>query len=105
MEQEIQIGTVLKLNIHIDPINGISISENDFTVTAYTPHRLSQIIATKDNLIKVDDNNYILVVDTSLIGTGQLKIKVEADVEDYEIEGGYRKEVAVVDTGIYVILG
>lgn len=105
MEQEIQIGTVLKLNIHIDPINGISLSEIDFTVTAFTPHRLSQIVAVKDNLIKVDDDNYILVVDTSLIGTGQLKIKVEADIEDYEVEGGYRKEVAVVDTGIYVILG
>ena len=105
MEQEIQIGTILKLNIYIAPIDGVSISDTDFKVTAYTPHRLSQIVAVKDNLIKVDDDNYILVVDTSLIGTGQLKIRVEADIEDYEVEGGYRKEVAVVDTGIYVILG
>ena len=94
-------GTELKINVHVEPIGGIHLSQCEFTCAffVYTNRALE---VTKAEMIKVDDDNYIALVDSDKVGTGQVKMKIEVQVPDSDFPDGYRKEVANVCTGITI---
>lgn len=96
------IGTELKLNIHIEPIGDITMDDYNFEVEVYcSPKR--QVIISKANSIRVDSDNYIVLVDTNVVGAGDLKCKVTAYVPDGDFPDQLRTEVVCVDTGINII--
>lgn len=105
------LGTEMKLNIHIDPIETnttpITMDNYDFTVEVYcNPKKV--IKATKegnnlDKIVKVDSSNYIVLIDTNEIETGTIKCKVTAYIPDSDFEDKYRTEVVIEDTGIKVV--
>ena len=98
----VELGTELKLNIHIDPIDGITIDNYDYTTEVYcTPRK--NIIVPKSETIRVDDENYIVRVDTNLIGVGKIVCRVEAEIPDGDFDDGYRTEVAAITTNINVV--
>lgn len=94
-------GTELKINVHVKPIGSIHISQCDFTCTFFASSNRS-VVVPKDEMIKVDDDNYIALVDTGKIGLGKIKMKIEVQVPDSDFPDGYRKEVANVCTGITI---
>lgn len=96
------LGTELKLNIHIDPIDGVTMDDYDFTVELYcSPKRT--IIIGKDDAIRTDEDNYIVCADTNLTGAGDLKCKVTAQIPDPDFEDSLRTEIVAVDTGITIV--
>ena len=96
------IGTELKLNIHIEPIGDTTMDDYDFEVEVYcSPKR--PIIISKANAIRVDSDNYIVLVDTNVVGAGDLKCKVTAHIPDGDFPDQLRTEVVCVDTGINII--
>lgn len=96
------IGTELKLNIHIEPIGEITMNDYDFEVEVYcSPKR--PVMATKKDMIRIDSNNYVVLVDTNEVGAGELKCKVTAHIPDADFEDGFRTEIAAIDTGISII--
>lgn len=96
------IGTELKLNIHIEPIGDITMDDYDFEVEVYcSPKR--PIIISKANAIRVDSDNYVVLVDTNVVGAGELKCKVTAHIPDADFDDGLRTEIAAIDTGINII--
>ena len=105
------LGTEMKLNIHIDPIETnttlITMDDYNFTVEVYcNPKKI--IKATKegkklDKIVRIDDSNYIVLIDTNEIETGTIKCKVTAYIQDSHFEDGFRTEVAIEDTGIKVV--
>lgn len=100
--QMIFLGTELKLNVNIQPIDDLSMADYDFKVEVYVSPNKSVIIE-KDNAIKVDDDNYLILVDTNEIGAGSVKCKVTALIPDADFSDLLRTEIVAINTGINVV--
>lgn len=96
------IGTELKLNIHIEPIGEVTMDDYDFEVEVYCSPKKTIVVA-KENTIRIDSDNYVVLVDTNLVGAGDLKCKVTAQVPDGDFPDLLRTEVVCIDTGINIV--
>lgn len=96
------IGTELKLNIHIEPIGETTMDDYDFEVEMYCSPK-QPIVVQKSEAIRVDSDNYVVLVDTNGVGVGNLKCKVTAQVPDGDFPDLLRTEVVCIDTGINII--
>lgn len=92
-------GTDLKINVHIEPISGLTMSQYDFECLFYTSSLIKSIRIKKENMIKVDNQNYIAVVDSGKTGHGRLNMKITAYIPDDSIyyRSGTRKEVKLIE--------
>lgn len=96
----VDIGTELKLNVHLDKVDGKSAAEYDFNVEFYTFQK--KLVIPKEELTKVDDDNYIALVNTNDVGCGELKARITAYIPDSDFGDNYRKEVLTVNTGVKI---
>lgn len=100
--EDIYIGSEVPFNIYIEPIDGVSAKDYDFNVSVYTsPKRAIEV--QKSDLIKVDDDNYIVLVNTALIGTGKIVFRIEALVPDMRFPDGDRREIQLVRSKYNVV--
>lgn len=102
MSNKIFLGTELKLNINIEPIDNTSMDDYDFTVDVYCSPQKS-ITITKKDAIRIDENNYIILVDTTQLGTGNIKCKVTAYIPDPDFKDQERTEVVCINTNIKIV--
>lgn len=121
MKTKIYLGTDIKYNIHIDPIDSLTMSEYDFDAEFMCGKNTLRI--SKSQMKKVDENNYIARVESAKLGVGEVKLKVTAYIPDAFILGdeveplGYddssratsptialtRKEVVMLNTGTIIV--
>lgn len=93
------LGTELKLNVHIEPMGDLTMDDYNFEVEVYcSPVRPIHIL--KEDAVRIDSDNYVVLVDTNVLGAGDLKCKVTAYVPDEDFDDYFRTEVLCVDTGI-----
>lgn len=104
MENNVWQGTELKLNINIEPIDELSMDQYNWEIIVYCNPKIYQKI-DKSDAIKVDTNNYVVCVDTTNLGTGNLKCKVIAYIPDGDFKDNLRTEVVVIATDIKIIKG
>lgn len=102
MATEIFLGTELKLNINIEPIGTVTMDSYDFEVEVYCSPKKT-IIVKKNDAIRIDESNYVILVDTNVVGAGDLKCKVTAQIPDADFSDMIRTEVVAMDTGIKII--
>lgn len=95
------LGTEIKLNIHIEPIGDMRMEDYDFHIELYCSSRKSQIIEKKDAK-RVDADNFIVFVDSDMVGTGEVKCKITAYIPDADFDDLLRTEVMIIDTGINI---
>lgn len=100
-ENKVYIGTEMKLNISIEPLEGYTMDDYDFSVEIYVSPR-KVVSVTKQDCLRVDQNNYIVLLDTNLVGVGNLMCKVTAHIPDEDFEDGLRSEVSIIQTGITI---
>lgn len=112
------LGTELKLKIDIEPIETdtepLTMDDYDFTIEVYCTKK-DVLTASKKgnpneqgyeltNIVRTPiSGNYLVLVDTNIIGTGTIKCKITAKIPDSDFEDDYRTEVVILDTGIEVI--
>lgn len=96
------IGTELKLNIHIEPIGDTTMDDYNFEVEVYCSPKRS-IIIPKTDTVRIDSDNYVVLVDTNIVGAGNLKCKVTAQIPDEDFPDMFRTEVVGIDTGINIV--
>ena len=101
---KVGLGTEVKINVNMTPLDGAtleSISQWSITIQG---NAKSQTI-NKADAIKVDSNNYIVIVDTNQTGAGALKSRVTLLVPDSDLgEGETRTEVTPpIEVGIEVV--
>lgn len=96
------MGTELKLNINIEPIDEFTMDTYEWSADIYCSTKRVVTVAKKD-AIKIDENNYVVLVDTSELGAGNIKCKITAYIPDYDFSDAVRTEVACIDTGINVL--
>ena len=102
MATEIFLGTRLKLNIYVAPIDGLTLDDYDFEIDVWTTGK-KVLHYTKADTIKVDSNNRKIRVDTEELGAGDLKYKIRAIVPDSDFIDGVRPEVYMEDTGLKIV--
>lgn len=102
MKDIIYKGTELKLNISIEPIANATMDDFDFSVELYCTTSVSQIVK-KEDAIRVDANNYIVICNTDKVGSGELKARVSAVIPDGDMGDARRTEVQCIDTGIKIV--
>lgn len=96
------VGTELKLNVNIEPMGDITMDDYDFLVEAYCS--IKRVVSIpKASSIRIDENNYVVRVDTAETGAGDLKCRITAYIPDSDFADGFRTEVIGFDTGINVI--
>lgn len=95
------VGTVIKINVHFDKIDELSMSDYNFLCKFYV-HPNKNITVRKDEMIRIDDDNYIAVIDTEKIGSGEIIMRVTAMIPDDDCPVGIRKEVTECSTGIII---
>lgn len=96
------LGTELKINVHVEPIDGYHMSDYDFECVFFV-YKNRPLVVKKNEMTKVDDDNYIAKVDTEKVGVGSLKMKFIAEIPDSDMNDGLRKEVELVDLNIPII--
>lgn len=101
-KNEIFLGTELKLNIHIEPIDSFTMDNYNFHIDVFvSPKKVVSI--PKSDSVRIDENNYIVLVDTSEVGAGDIIAKVVAEIPDSDFKDGLRTEVVQIQTGITVV--
>ena len=98
------LGTELKLNIGIEPIDRITMDEYDFEIELICGTiKKKSIIIPKGECKRVDANNYIACFSTNDVGTGKLICRVSAYIPDGDFKDGIRTEVTEINTGIEIV--
>ena len=95
------LGTELKININVEPVDNVHLAECEFVATFYANSEKSLTI-NKSEMIYKDIDNYIALVDSQLLGKGLVRMKLEVEIPDKDFPDGYRKEIGVVCTNIVI---
>lgn len=96
------LGTEFKINVHVEPIDAMHMSEYDFECVFFV-YKNRPLVVKKNEMTKVDEDNYIAKVDSSKVGTGKLMMKFVAEIPDSDMNDGLRKEVELVDLDISIM--
>lgn len=96
-------GTGLKLNIHIEPIDGLTMDNYDFVCVFHNPSRSDRISYSKSDMARADKDNYIVVVDTSKFSECNLLLSITALIPDADCKDGFRCEKITMNTGFKII--
>ena len=89
MEQTI-LGTEVKFAVTLEA-EGFSMAEDNFTLMVMKGRNVVKEIAKED--LVVENDTYILCIDTNEIGVGNFDIAVNAQVPDGHFGDGYRTEI------------
>ena len=82
------LGEKPKLTIHTSPIGGIySLAQINWRVEFYASR--GSVYIDKDSAERVDDDTYVVRVDTSKTGVGELFGILYPSIPDAQVEGGY----------------
>ena len=96
------IGTELKINVSLDPLEGMTMDDYDFTIEMYcSPKKV--VTVSKAEAIRIDSSNYLVRVDSNITGAGDLKCKITAQIPDSDFDDSLRTEVALIDTNVTII--
>lgn len=93
------LGTIYKLNIHIE---GLPTNMDDVDFSARFYCFKDSIEIPKKDMIRIDENNYVAVVDSNKIGRGEIKMQITVQILDADIEDGIRTEVYTLNTNITI---
>lgn len=93
------VGTDLKVNVHVEPIGGITMDDYDFTCDFYC-YSNRRVTVTKGDMLRTDESNYIALVDSTHIGQGEITMRITAEIPDGDFHDGLRTEIGTVKTGI-----
>lgn len=95
------IGTEFKVLVEIEPVDDVHMAGMEFTCQFYT--RLNEpLTVTKEQMIKVNEDSYIALVDTTGMSAGTLRNRITVDIPDKDFADGYRREVTDVSTDVKI---
>jgi hypothetical protein len=101
MSRSLLEGSDLKLNIHIDPMDGITMDDYDFTIEILIGQSKS-FLYKKSDCIRVDSDNYKLPLNTTGYGSGAMLIYIKAFIPDNDFDDGFRTEYCDLDPQISI---
>lgn len=95
------LGTEFKINVHVEPIDGLHMSDYDFTCRFHI-YTNRNVEISKSEMIRVDDDNYIACIDSSKLGVGTIMMRIIAQIPDADFPDGLRTEIETISTGLVI---
>lgn len=96
------IGTEFKINVHVEPIDGLHMDDYGFTCRFYVMYTGKYVEVAKEQMIRIDPDNYMAVVDSRRLGKGSVTLRITALIPDPDFPDLLRTEVEAVPTGITI---
>lgn len=96
----VSLGTELKINISMEPMDGYTLASTEWFCEFYS--KRVKVKVSKEDAIKVDDNNYICTVDSRVVGRGELMAHIEVQIPDSDFADNLRTEALTFSTGINI---
>ena len=99
------LGTEFKLNVHLEPIDGLHMSDYDFECSFYV-YTNRTVVIPKSKMRKVDNDNYIVVIeqeDAYRIGRGKINVEITAYIPDGDFSDGTRTEKLLLCTDVVAV--
>ena len=93
------LGTTYKLNIHIEGLPS-TMDDVEFHCRFWTYR--GSVTIKKEKMVRIDEDNYMAVIDSSRIGRGTIKVQTTVLVPDSDCDGGIRTEIYTEETGIRI---
>lgn len=98
-----RVGTEFKINVHVEPIDGLHMDDYNFTCRFYV-HPGKYVEVKKNEMVRVDADNYIALVDSAKTAPGELVMRITARVSDSDFPDDLLcTEVETVRTGVTII--
>lgn len=95
-------GTEFKLNVNMTPIDGHHMADVGWEAMVFTETSYRSITISKNDAIKVDEDNYIIKVDSAVCGAGRYFVTLTAYIPDQDFEDGLRTEKRTMFTGVTI---
>ena len=95
-------GSDLKLNIHIEPLGELTMDDYDWYVECYCSNE-TPIKITKGQARRVDENNFIIALNTQQLSIGPLQCVITAYIPDEDFDDKLRTEISRINTNINII--
>lgn len=93
--------TEFKINVHVEPIDGYTMDDYDFTCRFYI-YTNRYVEVKKEEMARLDESNYVACIDSSRIGVGMVRMRITAHIPDADFPDGLRTEVEEVSTGVSI---
>lgn len=94
--------TEIALNLCMERIDGYSLQDVDFYAEVFAETGFKTVKIEKETAKRVDNDNYIILVDTALIGAGKYYVRLTAHIPDPRFDKGYRIERRTAYTGVTI---
>ena len=95
-------GTEFKLNINMPPVGGYHMDEVEWEALVFTESGFKTLTIPKKDALKVDSNNYLICVDSSVCGAGLYYVTLTVHIPDSDFAEGFRTERRTVSTGVTI---
>lgn len=95
-------GTDLKFCVTADLGNNIHLDDVDFKCRFFRSGLNNGQTVEKKDMARISADEYLAVVDTKVIGSGEYYMVFSAKIPDGDVPDGFRDEVVTVPTGINV---
>ena len=93
-----------KLNVHVEPIAGFHMDKLNIKCVLFVyPNKTVEV--DKEAMVKVDEDNYVIPLTSELVkimGKGQLKVRVIAEIPDGDFPDGFRTEIKEACTDVII---
>lgn len=99
------LGTEFKMNVHLEPMDGLHMSGYDFECAFYA-YTNRKVVIPKSKMKKVDDDNYLAIIESAdalRIGRGRINAEITAYIPDNDFPDGLRTEKLVLCTDVTAI--
>lgn len=103
MNQNSAKGTIFKLNVSMEPIDDYHLADVDWKVEAFTRNGGRVQTIRKSDSRKVDEDNYVITVDSSIGGAGTYYLTLTAEIPDTDCPEGIRPERVTISTGVTIV--
>lgn len=89
------LGMDLKPTVRMEPFDGLHLADLDFTLDIYTskPDAANSKHFKKDELIKIDEDQYMCALRTEGMGRGEIWGRLTVFIPDGDFPDGLRKEM------------
>ena len=102
--QTVTLGSETKIAFSAELPDGITMESIPFTVTVYNADKKDVAVTTdKNECIRVNDNEYVVLVDTILLGVGIYMLSVCVQIPDSDFPSSYRKEIIKINPNVQCI--
>lgn len=95
-------GSDLKLNIHIEPLGKLTMDDYEWYIECYCANEVP-IKIPKDTARRVDENNFIITLNTQQLGIGPLQCVITAHIPDEDFDDNFRTEISRINTNIIIV--